>query len=134
MMRLTSKISATMDQLRLMAIIPKKMNTSEATTDFSAKWKRATLKMTEQEARPTPQMTGSARAHRRFSRVDDVAPRITPKMPASIVTRPKMKDTLEKECRDFWANTKFCGEARNIYKGQIANTYFAEELHRYLSF
>ena len=90
-------MSATMDQLRLMAIIPKKMNTSEATTDFSAKWKRATLKMTEQEASPTPQMTGSARAHRRLSRVDDVAPRITPKMPASIVTRPKMKDTLEKE-------------------------------------
>jgi len=90
---LTSKISATIDQLRLRATSPRKTKAKPMSTLVRAK-KNATKIKTDERTRPSPQIRGSDLGYFSLRRVLSIAPSGTPIMPETIVTAPKISETL----------------------------------------
>ena len=87
-------MSATMDQLRLRATSPRKTNANPMKMLVRAKKKVAKMK-TEERMRPEPQMIGSARGNFSLKKVLSNAPSGTPNIPETIVTAPKIMETLK---------------------------------------
>ena len=86
-------MSATIDQLRLSATSPKKTKANPKKTLVRAR-KKATKMNPDERTRPRPQMRGSERGYFSRSLVLRIAPRGTPSIPETIVTAPKMSETL----------------------------------------
>ena len=86
-------MSATIDQLRLRATSPMKTKAKPKRTLVRAK-KNATKIKTDERTRPRPQIRGSDLGYFKRRRVLSRAPSGTPIIPETIVTPPKMSETL----------------------------------------
>ncbi len=82
-----------MDQLRLRATSPMKTRAKPKRTSLRAQKNAMQMNMDETTS-PSPQMRGSERGYFSRSRVLRRAPRGTPSMPETMVTAPKINDTL----------------------------------------
>lgn len=92
--QLTSRISATMDQLRFRVISP--INTKAKHMKMSIFAKKNTIQIKRDEMiNPKPQIRGSEKGY--FSRriVLRIIPKGTPNIPDTIVTTPKTTGTLK---------------------------------------
>ena len=87
-------MSAMMLQLRFRATLPRKMKAKQAKMFWLAR-ARPRRRKTAEIMSPAPQTSGSTLGYLALSVVESVMPRGTPTMPESIITRPKMKETLE---------------------------------------
>ncbi len=87
-------MSATMDQLRLRATSPRKTKANPMKMLVRAKKKVAKMKKDERIS-PVPQIIGSALGNFSRKKVLSNAPSGTPSIPETIVTAPKMMETLE---------------------------------------
>ena len=96
--KLTSKMSATIDQLRLRATSPTKTSAKPRRTSLRAR-KNATKMNTDDRTRPRPQISGSDRGYFSRRRVLRIAPSGTPIIPDIMVTAPNIKDTLYPDIR-----------------------------------
>ena len=87
-------MSATIDQLRFRATSPRKTKAKPIKMLERAKKNVAKMKM-EERIRPEPQIMGSDLGYFSRSQVLRSAPRGTPNIPETIVTAPKMIETLK---------------------------------------
>jgi len=89
-------MSATIDQFRLRATSPRKTKANPIMTFVRAR-KNATKMNPDERMRPQPQIKGSERGYFSRNLVLRIAPSGTPIIPETIVTAPKINDTLHRD-------------------------------------